>query len=163
MQVLDPEFPSGIRRVPVNAAGNDLPDAPEVTAGLGFYFSWPVSTFSGTLHFGLDALYTGDYYTTVDNEKIRLLVGTHPLVFTFDVQSFGIPYEVPFGYVEEVAILNGRIKLVEDAGRWDIALWGRNLTDQGGYFLFQRDFLGTLWATPRTPRMYGIEFAWHYR
>jgi iron complex outermembrane receptor protein len=160
--VLDPEFPGGIRRVPVNAAGNYLPEAPEVTGGLGFDFSIPVSALSGTLQVRLDALYTGGYYTTVDNERTRLLTGTHPLTYAFDIQSFGMQHEVPYGYVEDVTILNGRIKLLDDAGRWDIALWGRNLTDEGSYFLYQRDFLGALWATPRTPRMYGIEVAYHY-
>ena len=161
--ILDPDFPGGIRRVPVNAAGKRLPQAPDVSAGLGVNFEMPVAVIDSALRFRLDVLYTGDYFTMVENEKIRNLNGTHPLTFAFDIESFGISHEVPFGHVDAATTLNGRISLLDINGRWEVSLWGRNLTDEGGFVDYQRDFLGALWATPRTPRMYGIKVAYYYK
>jgi len=163
MDVPDPDVPGGIRRVPVNAAGNTLPEAPAVNAGLGIDFETPVGEMNTSLAAHLDVLYTGDYYTTIENEKTRTLTGTHPLTFAFDFEAYGVPHEIQYGYVQATTIVNGRIGLIDGEGRWDVYLWGRNLTDEDEYFQYARDFLGVLWASPRTPRMYGIEFSYHYR
>ena len=162
MEVPDPEVPGGIRRVPVNAAGNRLPEAPEVTAGLGIKFKSPLNSLGATLAFRMDVLYTGDYFTTIENEKTRILTGTHPLTFALDFDSFGIQNEVRYGHVKATTVLNGRIGLISRDGRWDVFLWGRNLTDEGEYNNHARDFLGVLWAMPRLPRMYGIKVGYHF-
>lgn len=160
--ITDPEVPGGIKRVPVNAAGNRIPEAPELTGGLGIRYQAPLSGPQALFEWRLDLLYADDYFTGVENEKLRTLTGTHPATFALDFGSFGVASVIPYGYVSATTTINGRIGLRDHEGRWGAYLWGRNLTDEDAYVNFARDFLGNLWATPRTPRTIGLELSYHY-
>lgn len=160
--VSDPGVPGGIVREPVNAAGNRLPLAAELTATFGAVYLAPIEAWGVNFMARLDVLYTGDYYTGVENEKTRNLTGTHPLTFAFDIASFGIPHQVPYGYVDAFTTLNGRIGLLSADGAWEVYLWGRNLTDESNPIAHSRDFFGTLLALPLMPRTYGIEASYHW-
>jgi len=110
----------------------------------------------------LDVIYTGDYFTTIENEKVRNLTGTHGATFTFDIASFGRPNTIDFGHVKSFTTLNGRIGLIDADNKWEVYLWGRNITDEFTYVDYFRDFFGSLSAVPLTPRTYGIEATYHF-
>jgi len=147
-------------KVPVNAKGNDLPLAPSVNATLGA--QWVSNFDSVDLLMSLDILYTGEYYTTIENETTRDLTGTHGATFLFDLAHYGIPNTIDYGEVDALTTLNGRIGLLGGDGAWEVFLWGRNLTDEGQYLDYFRDFFGSLSATVMTPRTYGIQATYHF-
>jgi len=146
--------------VSVNAKGNDLPLAPSVNATLGA--QWVSNFNSVDLLMSLDILYTGEYYTTIENEKTRDLTGLHGAIFTFDLPHFGIPNTIDYGQVDALTTMNGRIGLIGGEGAWEVFLWGRNLTDEGQYLDYFRDFFGSLSATVMTPRTYGVSATYHF-
>ena len=146
--------------VSVNAKGNDLPLAPSVNATLGA--QWVSNFNSVDLLMSLDILYTGEYYTTIENEKTRDLTGLHGATFTFDLPHFGIPNTIDYGQVDALTTMNGRIGLIGGEGAWEVFLWGRNLTDEGQYLDYFRDFFGSLSATVMTPRTYGVSATYHF-
>jgi len=147
--------------VSVNAKGNDLPLAPSVNATLGA--QW-VSNFSSVdLLMSLDILYTSEYYTSIENETTRDLTGLHGATFLFDLPHFGIPNTIDYGQVDALTTVNGRIGLIDaNDGSWEVFLWGRNLTDEGQYVDYLRDFFGSLAATAMTPRTYGVSATYHF-
>jgi len=147
--------------VSVNAKGNDLPLAPSVNATLGA--QW-VSNFSSVdLLMSLDILYTSEYYTSIENETTKDLTGLHGATFLFDLPHFGIPNTIDYGQVDALTTVNGRIGLMDaNDGSWEVFLWGRNLTDEGQYVDYLRDFFGSLAATAMTPRTYGVSATYHF-
>jgi len=147
-------------RVPVNAAGNELPLAPGVTGTFGFQHYTHFSAMDMLIR--LDVIYTGDYYTTIENESVRNLVGLAPTTLFFDPASFGVPHSIPYGHVDSFTTLNGRIGLISNSGKWEAYLWGRNLTDEFTYVDTFRDFFGSLSGVPLTPRTYGVEATYHF-
>ena len=147
-------------KVPINAKGNDLPLAPSVNATFGFQH---YSNFdSMDLLIRLDVIYTGDYFTTIENEKERNLTGFAPTTLLFDLPSFGVPNTIPYGHVESFTTLNGRIGLLDNDGAWEVYLWGRNLTDKFTYVDYFRDFFGSLSGVANLPRTYGIEATYNF-
>lgn len=161
-EVQDPNVPGGIRREPVNAAGNRLPGASKVSATLGFQNYTRIDGLNADLLIRLDALYTGNYFTTIENESSRDLTGTHGATFTFDIGSFGVPNTIKYGKVDAITTLNGRIGLIDADDSWEVYLWGRNITDEGDYVDYFRDFFGSLSGTQMAPRTYGIEASYHF-
>ncbi len=156
----DPTVPGGVIKVPVNAKGNRLPGAPEVNATLGFQHYVRFSSMD--LLIRLDVLYTGDYFTTIENETVRNLNGAHGATFTFDIGSFLRPNTIDYGHVKSFTTLNGRVGLIDGGDKWEVYLWGRNLTDEFTYVDYFRDFFGSLSGVPMTPRTYGIEATYHF-
>ena len=160
VEVPDPSVPGGVVKEPVNAKGNRLPGAPEVNATIGFQHYTRFSSMD--LLIRLDVLYTGDYFTTIENETFRNLNGAHGATFTFDIGSFMRPHTIDYGRVDAFTTLNGRIGLINGDGKWEVYLWGRNLTDEFTYVDYFRDFFGSLSGVPLTPRTYGIEASYHF-
>lgn len=156
----DPTVPGGVVKVPVNAKGNRLPGAPEVNAAIGFEHYTNFSKVDMLIR--LDVVYTGDYFTTIENETFRNLTGTHGATFTFDIANYGVPNTIDYGHVESLTQLNGRIGLLDSGGKWEVYLWGRNLTDEFTHVTYFRDFFGSLSGVPLTPRTYGIEATYHF-
>ena len=144
----------------VNAKGNDLPLAPSVNGTFGFQHYTNFSAMD--LLVRLDVIYTGDYFTTIENEEVRNLTGTAPTTLFFDPASFGVPHTIDYGHVDSFTTLNGRIGLIDNDGKWEVYLWGRNLTDEFTYVDYFRDFFGSLSAVPLMPRTYGIEGTFHF-
>ena len=147
-------------KVPVNAKGNELPLAPSLTASFGLQHYTRFESMN--LLVSLDVLHTGEYFTTIENEKVRNLTGTHPATFTLDLPSYNIPHTVDFGRVNAITTLNGRIGLIDGNGSWEVYLWGRNLTDEDEYLNYIPSFFGSLSATPMTPRTYGVQVTFHF-
>jgi len=147
-------------KVPVNAKGNELPLAPSVNGTFGVQH---YTHFSGVdLLLRLDVIYTGDYFTTIENETERNLTGLAPTTFLFDPGSYGIPHTIDYGHVDSFTTLNGRIGLISNSGKWEAYLWGRNMTDEFTYVDYFRDFFGSLSGVPLMPRTYGIEATFHF-
>lgn len=134
-------FPGG-GTAGADASGNDLVNAPEWSASLGGVYTRDIPSIDSTLLTRLDMTYSDGYFTTADNIKTMTLASTQV---------------VPFGYIDSMTQLNGRIGLMSNNGRWEAYLWGRNLTDEDGLVDDFRDFFGTLVNHPNIGRTYGAE------
>lgn len=153
-------------RTPVDADGNDLPLAADVSASLGIQYYKSLDAGWDML-FRLDATYSGGYFTTINNVKTRITPRTHPLTFALDLPNFQGAANttldtVPFGYIKATTILNGRIGLLDQNGGLEVYLWGRNLTNENEAVDSFREFFGTLVNTPRQPRTYGVEVMYSF-
>ena len=134
-------FPGG-GTAGADASGKELVNAPKWTAALGGVYTHDIPALNATLLTRLDMTYTDGYYTTADNIKTATL----PVGGT-----------VPYGYIDAMTLVNGRIGLIGNGGRFEAYLWGRNLTDEDGLVDDFRDFFGTLVNHPNIGRTYGIE------
>lgn len=134
-------FPGG-GTAGADASGKELVNAPKWTAALGGVYTRDIPALGAQLLARLDATYSDGYYTTVDNIKSTTLASTQT---------------VPYGYIDSMTLLNGRIGLIGDGGRFEAYLWGRNLTDEDGLIDDFRDFFGTLVNHPNIGRTYGVE------
>ncbi len=162
VEVPDPTVPGGVRKDPVNAAGNKLPLAPDLNASFGIEYRTRLGGANADLLIRLDANHVGDYFTTIENETSRNLTGTHGAIFTFDIANYFVPNTIDFGHIDALTTLNGRIGLIDGDGSWEVYLWGRNLTDEGEYVDMFRDFFGSLSGVPMIPRTYGVEIQYHF-
>lgn len=134
-------FPGG-GTAGADVSGNDLNNAPEWSASLGAVYTRDIPSVDSTLLTRLDMTYSDGYFTTADNIKTATLPSTQV---------------VPFGYIDSMTQLNGRIGLMSNDGRYEVYLWGRNLTDEDGLVDDFRDFFGTLVNHPNIGRTYGAE------
>jgi iron complex outermembrane receptor protein len=134
-------FPGG-GTAGADVSGNDLTNAPEWTASLGGVYTRDIPALDSTLLTRLDMTYSDGYFTTADNIQTMTLASTQV---------------VPFGYIDSMTQLNGRIGLMSNDGRYEAYLWGRNLTDEDGLVDDFRDFFGTLVNHPNIGRTYGAE------
>ena len=125
-----------------DASGKELVNAPKWTAALGGVYTRDIPALGAQLLTRLDVTYSDGYYTTVDNIKSVTLPSTQT---------------VPYGYIDSMTLVNGRIGLIGDGGRFEAYLWGRNLTDEDGLIDDFRDFFGTLVNHPNIGRTYGVE------
>lgn len=152
--------------IPVNAAGNKLPGSADFTAALGVQYYKSFDSISSDLLLRLDITHSGEYFTTIQNEKTRTLTGTHPLTIVLDLEHSAAagaqPVTVDYGFIEATTTMNGRIGLIDQEGYWEVYLWGRNLTDEDTPVDSFREFFGTLVNTPRQPRTYGIEVMYNF-
>jgi iron complex outermembrane receptor protein len=160
IEVPNPDIPGDVLKESVNAKGNDLPLAPSVNGTFGFQHYTHFNSMDMLIR--LDVIYTGDYFTTIENEKERNLTGLAPTTLLFDLPSFGIPHTIDYGHVSSFTTLNGRIGLLDNDGSWEVYLWGRNLTDEFTYVDYFRDFFGSLSGVALMPRTYGIEATYHF-
>ena len=160
VEVPNPDIPGDVVKVSINAKGNELPLAPSVNGTFGFQHYTHFSSMD--LLVRLDVIYTGDYFTTIENEKERNLTGLAPTTFLFDFPSYGVPNTIDYGHVDSFTTLNGRIGLLSNSGKWEAYIWGRNLTDEFNYVDYFRDFFGSLSGVPLMPRTYGIEATYHF-
>ena len=134
-------FPGG-GTAGTDVSGSNLTDAPEWSASLGGVYTRDIAAIDATLLTRLDLTYSDGYFTTADNIKSVTLASTQV---------------VPFGYIDSMTQLNGRIGLMGNNGRYEAYLWGRNLTDEDGLVDDFRDFFGTLVNHPNIGRTYGLE------
>lgn len=125
-----------------DASGNQLVNAPEFTAALGAVYTREVPALESTFMLRGDVTHTGGYFTTADNIK------EGPLAFGGTV---------PFGYIDEATLFNGRVGLIGSNEHFELYLWGRNLTDEDYLVDDFRDFFGTLVNHPAIGRTYGVE------
>lgn len=112
--------------------GNDLPYAPSLKYFLAAQYLLEVGT--GSITFDVD-------YTWVDDQ-------------------FTDPGNLEVDAIDSYSLLGARIAYTPNAGNWELALWGRNLSDEDYTKVNNDNFLGT----PRTvwgdPRLYGATFTY---
>lgn len=147
--LLDGEFASypGGGTAGADVSGNTLPGVSDVSVSIGVQYFVPVPAFSAELLFRMDYSYRDDYYNDANNVKTQTLASGD---------------SVQFGWVEAYDLVNGRIALEDEGGKWSIALWGRNLTNENYLIGTNRDFFGTLVHFSGTPRTYGMEVKYNF-
>ena len=129
-----------------DASGNDLPYAPETTASLGVQYYVPVPALAATALLRTDYSYTSERYINPSNNEGF---------------SNGV-VDVDFDRMESFGLINARVGLLDDADKWEVHLWGRNLADSDHMNYSFRDFLGTYVAGYAMPRTYGVEAKYRF-
>ena len=105
---------------------NDLPMTPDYSGSLGAQYTFSLGSI-GQLVARADYAFKDDYYTRIENIK----------------ETEETNYQV----------LNASIRYLSPDQRWEVGLWGRNVTDEV-YYKARRIFesLGTTFGTPVRPR-----------
>ena len=119
----------------VNYDGNALPDAPEHAWSLGAEINTPMGA-NLELIASLDYSYRDDFFTNANNAANTA--------------------------VESYDIINGRVGLRTNDGRWEAFLWGRNLADSDAAIYASRAFLGINRQTYLDPLMYGANVTFNF-
>ncbi len=114
---------------PVHCSGNDLQNAPPWTASLAARYEQPISA-SLIGFIGGDVSYRDDAFVSSLNDPNYL----H----------------------QSRTIVNAQIGLEDEAGRWRLTLWGKNVFDEDAEEL-SFDFLGTDYTVLVDPRTFGLE------
>lgn len=119
----------------VDFDGNDLPNAPRWNTSFGAQYSFPIGNGGSFLIRG-DYTYRSDYYSSADNLEDNRVDG--------------------------YSLVNGVVGFTSADGRWDLQLWGKNLTDK----LYANDkgaplggLLGSRSVVYGMPRTYGVRVA----
>lgn len=129
-----------------DATDNDLPYAPDLTAALGVQYYLPLPSLASTLLLRADYSYTSERFITPSNNEGF---------------SNGV-VDIDYDQLESYDLINARIGLIDDADRWEVYLWGRNLADSDHMNYSFRDFLGTYVAGYAMPRTYGVEAKYRF-
>jgi iron complex outermembrane receptor protein len=131
----------------VDATGNRLSNAPEVSLSLGLTYYQEIPYLSSDLFYRLDYNYTGEQYFLVNNDD-----------------NYPLPNGkvVDYDKAESFSTLNARITLLTNDGAWGVSLWGQNLTDSDHMVGSFREFFGAVMATYAKPRSYGIEVKYNF-
>jgi iron complex outermembrane receptor protein len=124
-----------------DASGNKLPNAPRFNASFGvhYYQLWPL--MASTLNYKVDYYYTASEYFNVNNDNYY---------------EFSDGSKVAYGKSKSSKQLSARINLIADNGAWEVALWGKNLTNSDHLVRSARDFFDTILAGYAKPRAYGV-------
>jgi iron complex outermembrane receptor protein len=121
----------------VDLAGNKLQNAPDLQWNLGGQYQWAISdALNGSVR--ADVFYQDDRFLDPDND--------------------------PFFVFEETTLVNLRLGLGADDGKWMVTAWAKNLFEddavsqifQGGFFI---PFVA---YAPNTPRTYGVDFRYSF-
>jgi len=140
------DFPGGATRGG-DASGKTIPGISDVSLSVGIQYYHPLPSIGAELLTRLDYSYRSDYYDTVDNVKTHTLQNGE---------------NVPFGWVDDLSIVNARIALLSDEGTWDVALWVKNLTDESYLSATTQDFLRTVTQYRGMPRTFGVEVNYNF-
>jgi len=113
--------------------GNTLPFAPDWKTYLSGQYIQPLGEH-GALRFFVDYGWIDDQYSDPSNGPL------------YEIDSYGL--------------IGARITWVPASERWELAVWGKNLTDKEYNLVNSTNFLTvprTIWGEPRT---YGVSFTW---
>ncbi len=124
-----------------DATGNKLPNAPEFTASLATVYTHDLPSLNSSLLIRADVTHTGGFFTGVNEEKTTQLAGGAT---------------VPFGFIDSLTQINGRIGILPNNEKFEFYVWGRNLNDADGLEDSGRDFFGTITSKPNIGRTYGV-------
>ena len=117
-------------------AGNKLPNAPELQYNAIARYEFSIST-NYALAIQGDLKYSDSMFREGTND-IR-------------------------GQTASYTVYNARIAFLEQDGRWELALWGRNLGDEVySEQIFVTDTTGVATTYFGAPRTYGLSFQWNY-
>ncbi len=117
-------------------AGNELANSPTWTLGGLAKYERPLSvSLRGLVQ--LDFSYKDDYFASISNAPVVAL--------------------------DNYIVTNGRIAVGADDGRWEVALWGKNLLDEE-YAVYAVDLASTRRVLQHYgyPRTYGVEFQYRW-
>lgn len=118
--------------------GNRLANAPELSANAVVRYDLPTESLGFASYAMLDGAYRGKTYYSVNNRG----------------QSS----------MDAYSLLNGRVGFTTLDERWELALWGRNLTDKL-YVSMSYDSYGGIFPSMNflgEPRSYGVSVAYRY-
>jgi iron complex outermembrane receptor protein len=110
------------------ATGNAMANAPDFTLNLTLNHKMELA--GGKLDTNITWSYNNGYYYEVDNRT----------------------RQAPFG------LLNAQLMWTCASGKYNIRVWGRNLTDKHYYSEYDEDGVGDLASTGAAPRTYGVSF-----
>jgi iron complex outermembrane receptor protein len=115
--------------------GKDLKQAPEITWTIGTQYAMPMG--DGELVFGAQAHHTDDHFQNLANSTI--------------IQT------------KAYTLVDARVAYEAAGGKWMVALWGKNLTDEE-YFTGGFDIAGLAIANAymNVPRTYGLDFRYRF-
>jgi len=114
----------------VDYDGNDLPFAPTWKTYFAAEYEFPVGNMGdGFVRF--DYSYTDKYFSNPNNDAVDHL---NP----------------------DFEVISGRIGFSAENGRWDVALWGKNLSNETYTRYRERNFFGIPRGAYGAPRTYGL-------
>jgi iron complex outermembrane receptor protein len=128
-----------------DASGNVPPYAPESSFTFGVGKTWLIG--SSIIMARADYHSTGSQYTSVANVR---------------EQELGLGGTVPYGWLDATDTVNGRIGFISKGGKYEVHLWGRNLTDEHEVINFNRDFFGTITELRPRGRTIGTEVSFNF-
>jgi iron complex outermembrane receptor protein len=136
--LLDAEFDQG--ELPDGTPLRDLVRAPDYSGSVDLEYTTAVSS-------GLNLFLRGQY------------------VFT-DSYWLAANQTIPQAQQGAYGLVNARIALSDADQRWEVALWGKNLTDEtyniGVFDLLENSFVGQYFNVLGDPRTYGVEVRFNY-
>jgi len=103
VEIVTNGIPTGQFAVPIDYSDGDLANAPPYSGSVLIDYKWPLSI--GDLRAHIDFRYTDEYNTWGRSADPRF-------------------------YRDSVILVNGHVALAGDGDRWEVLLYGRNLTDQ---------------------------------
>ncbi len=116
--------------------GNELPNAPELQYNLIARYDWSMDNGMG-LSLQADMKYTDEMYKEATNN--------------------------PLAQTDDYTLVNGRIALLGADDSWELALWGKNLTDEDyREHVFVVDFFAITGDLYNTPRTYGVTYTYNF-
>ena len=137
------DFPAG-GTGGTDAAGKTLPFAPDFSASLGAQYIHPVVSTGGSLLLRGDITHRGGIFNSIDNVKTA-------------TAAFQPNQPFKFGYAPSLTQINGRIGYRGYNDRYEIYLWGRNLSDRKQVVFDLQDFFGTKARQHNIGRTWGVE------
>jgi len=143
--LLDAKFDSfpGGGTAGADATGKKLPNAPDLTASASAQYTYPMPDWGGQLFVRADVTHRDGIFTSIDNIK--------------ETPFRAAPGTVPFGYLEALTMVNGRIGYESEEGGYGLYVWGHNLNNADVFIDDFRDFFGTIVHHPNQPRTFGFE------
>jgi iron complex outermembrane receptor protein len=129
-----PVAPSPLAERGCNLDGNDMLQAIPLTASLSAIYS--VSTAVGAFDLAVSWAYTDEYY--------------------FE------PHNLFWTQQDELNLINASVKWTSPGGRFDVRLWGNNLTDEEYYAYLANSATSGPKGAPAAPRTYGITLGLHF-
>ena len=122
-----------------NLKGNKVPGAARFQGSFGVDYAHDLS---GDLvgKAGLQYSYRSGVYSDVGNATSTVVAGQ----------------TIPFDRVKGGGLVDARLAVGPQSGRWEASLWARNLTDRDRVGSYGREFLGTLFEYRNEPRTYGV-------
>ncbi|MEM7583551.1 MAG: TonB-dependent receptor [Acidobacteriota bacterium] len=138
------EFPGG-GIGGTDASGNELPYAPENSFSFGIGKIWQIG--------GPVIVARASYSHTAAQFTSPANVSEQPLA------TGG---SVPFGRLDAYDVTNARLGLISKSGKFELYLWGRNLTDEIYVLNTNRDFFGTVTEFRARPRTLGAELIFNF-
>lgn len=131
---------------PTTIVSGELPNAPDVQANGSVNYESTLGSSDLLVRANFTYTYRGNYFSTVDNQRTAAVGASR----------------IPFGRVNGFAYADARLALGHSDGKWEVALFGRNIFNNTYVEGYERDFFGTLIEGLGDPRTYGVEASFRF-